>query len=90
MANDREYLKINEAKNVYGANRIKCSGHIPLHSVIYAPNGIFKTSFARALNDISNDKASEIEDRITHDHGTLNIQVIDAGGKEVDLAGLLA
>lgn len=84
MAHEHESLIINEAKSVYGIKKIKCNGHISLQSAICAPNGIFKTSFARVLNSISDGKVDEIEDRITHDCGTLDIQIIDRNGKRIE------
>ena len=67
-----EKLKI-QLENCYGIKNLKeeldfSSGN---SFAIYAPNGVMKTSFAKAFQDLSNEKESE--DRIFWDRQTIRI-----------------
>lgn len=69
-------LKIVEIKNAYGINKIS-NTIIPLQSIIYSPNGTFKTSFAKTLQSISSGNNSDVMDRITGTPATINIELLD-------------
>ena len=47
-------LKIKKFKNVYGIKELCSAELIDGNTIIYAPNGSMKTSFADGINDISN------------------------------------
>lgn len=49
-------LKINKLKNVYGIKELKNSTLIDNNTIIYAPNGVMKTSFSDGVKSIVNGK----------------------------------
>lgn len=66
---DMKKIRVEEFKNAYGIKQL----YIDLeggkskelgNQIIYAPNGVFKTSFARAMKKLSYSKGSEVRDRV--------------------------
>ena len=60
-------LKINKFKNAFGIKELKINNEskpILCNNIIYAPNGVFKTSFARTFYNFSHNK--DVEERIKH------------------------
>ena len=47
-------IKINKFNNVYGIKELKNTSSIDGNTLIYAPNGVMKTSFSDGVRDIIN------------------------------------
>ena len=47
-------IKINKFNNVYGIKEMKNTNLINGNTLIYAPNGVMKTSFSDGIRDIIN------------------------------------
>ncbi len=53
---NKTYTKFLKFKNVYGIKELKNLDRISKDTIIYAPNGVMKTSFADGLYNISNNQ----------------------------------
>lgn len=60
-------MRINQFENAYGICKLdlsECKNKLD-NVVIYASNGVFKTSFARALDQLRQGEAKRVKDRLT-------------------------
>src|SRR5690625_1288410 len=59
-------MRINQFENAYGICKLDLSEHKNKleNVVIYASNGVFKTSFARALDQLRQGEAERVKDRL--------------------------
>ncbi|HOO68230.1 MAG TPA: hypothetical protein PLC53_02565 [Bacilli bacterium] len=69
-------MKIEEFMNAYGIKKIRidCNEKVLNNCAIYAPNGIFKSSFAKAIYNLSEGKGLEVEDKLTGEKFKCNIE----------------
>ncbi len=76
-------LKVNKMENAYGIRSLRTNfsgDSLFFQAAIYSPNGIFKTSFSRAMYNISSNNLEDIEDRITHTKATIDLDLVDENG----------
>lgn len=72
--------RFNEMINTYGIKKLSVnfkSDKILYQSLIYSRNGTFKTSFSRALNNLSTGNSEDIIDRITGAKSSIKIDFVD-------------
>ena len=78
--------RFKKMKNAYGIKNLNVNykgDKILYQSLIYSSNGTFKTSFSRALYNLSNGKKEEIIDRITGASSQIEIEFLDENDKYV-------
>ena len=85
-------LEILKMKNAFGIKDLRVNVNnkkLLTQVLIYSSNGVFKTSFAKALHYLSIGKKSEIEDRITHENCEIDINLVDENEVKItdDLEG---
>ncbi len=75
-------LVIEKMENVYGIKKMRLNideGKSLFQNVIYSRNGVFKTSFANCLYELSNGNKKEIRDRITNEPANIDMKIINDG-----------
>lgn len=78
--------RFKKMKNAYGIKNLNVNykgDKILYQSLIYSSNGTFKTSFSRAIYNLSNGKKEEIIDRITGASSQIEIEFLDENDKYV-------
>lgn len=71
-------LVINKMENAYGIKKLRINIDDKkelFQELIYSRNGTFKTSFAKALNEINNGNYENIIDRLTNEKSNINIYI---------------
>lgn len=69
-------MKISKYENAFGIKEIKSSCDLS-NSVIYASNGVFKSSFARSLYFCANGESEKVFDRLTNEPFSAEISVFN-------------
>lgn len=81
-------LEILRLENAYGINKLRVnvnSAKKLFQNLIYSKNGTFKTSFSRALYQISNGETDLVKDRITDELANIDMKIITENGEISDL-----
>lgn len=80
-------LKIEQMENVFGIKKlnINVANNSLSQDIIYSKNGVFKTSFAKCLHELSFGDEMNVKDRITNNPAKIKIKIINSEFENTNL-----
>lgn len=80
-------LKIEQMENVFGIKKlnINVANNSLSQDIIYSKNGVFKTSFAQCLHELSFGDEMNVKDRITNNPAKIKIKIINSEFENTNL-----